>query len=107
MFVHLLPKKSRLLGAVATIATLVLLLLPGTAFAQANSGGGVYRQTNLVSNLAGKAPTTDPNLVNPWGISYSPSGPFWVSDNGTGLSTLYDGQGNIVPLVVTVPPPKG
>jgi uncharacterized protein (TIGR03118 family) len=107
MFVHQLPKRSRLLGAVAAIATLVLLLLPGTAFARPNSGGGVYQVTNLVSNLPGKAPVTDPNLVNPWGISYSPSSPFWVSDNGTGLSTLYDGQGNIVPLVVTVPPPAG
>jgi uncharacterized protein (TIGR03118 family) len=104
MFFHLLPRKSRLLGAVAAIATLVLLLLPGTAFARANSGGGVYQQANLVSNIPGKAHITDPNLVNPWGISYSPTSPFWVSDNGTGLSTLYDGQGNIQSLVVTIPP---
>jgi uncharacterized protein (TIGR03118 family) len=92
---------------VVATAALVLLLLPGTAFARPNSGGGVYQQTNLVSNLPGKAPITDPNLVNPWGISYSPMGPFWISDNGTGLSTLYDGQGNIQPLVVTIPPPPG
>jgi uncharacterized protein (TIGR03118 family) len=107
MVMHLFPVRSRLLGAVAALATLVLLLLPGTAFARPTSGGGVYQVTNLVSNQSGKAPVTDPNLVNPWGISYSPMGPFWVSDNGTGLSTLYDGQGNIVPLVVTVPPPAG
>ncbi len=104
MFFRLLPRKSRLLGAVAVIATLVLLLLPGTAFARANSGGGVYQRTNLVSNIPGKAAITDPNLVNPWGISYSPMSPFWISDNNSGLSTLYDGKGNIQSLVVTIPP---
>src|ERR1700690_658521 len=41
-------------------------------------------QTNLVSDLPGMAQVTDANLVNPWGLSYSPSGPFWVSDNGAG-----------------------
>ncbi len=66
-----------------------------------------YYQTNLVSDVPGRALRTDPNLVNPWGISASPTGPFWVSDNGTGVSTLYGGAGNIVPLVVTVPPAHG
>lgn len=64
-----------------------------------------YVQTNLVSNGAVPAAHIDPNLVNPWGISYSPTGPFWISDNGTGVSTLYDGSGNPQPLVVTIPPP--
>jgi uncharacterized protein (TIGR03118 family) len=48
-----------------------------------------YQQTNLVSNQPGGAQIQDSNLVNPWGISYSPTGPFWISDNGTGVSTLY------------------
>jgi uncharacterized protein (TIGR03118 family) len=47
----------------------------------------------------------DPNLVNAWGLSRSSGSPWWISDNGTGLSTLYDNTGAIVPLVVTIPPP--
>jgi uncharacterized protein (TIGR03118 family) len=66
-----------------------------------------YLQTNLVSDVSGMATNTDPNLKNPWGLSYAPGGPFWVSDNNSGLSTLYDGQGNIQTLVVTIPPPPG
>ncbi len=62
-----------------------------------------YRQDNLVSNIPGLAAHTDPNLVNPWGISYAPTGPFWVSDNGNGLSTLYNTGGTPQGLVVTVP----
>jgi uncharacterized protein (TIGR03118 family) len=69
--------------------------------------GGIYSQTNLVSDIPGVALTTDPNLVNPWGMSDSAASPWWVSDNGTGLSTLYSGTGGIVSLVVTVPPPAG
>ena len=69
--------------------------------------GGIYSQTNLVSDIPGMALTTDPNLVNPWGLSDSATSPWWISDNGTGLSTLYSGIGAIVPLVVTVPPPAG
>ncbi len=59
---------------------------------QGGNGGGDkrYQQTNLVSDQSGVAMLQDPNLVNAWGISFSPSSPFWVSDNGTGLATLYD-----------------
>ena len=62
-----------------------------------------YQQTNLVSNRASLAPVVDPNLVNPWGLSRSSGGAWWVADNGPGLSTLYDGTGKIQPLVVTIP----
>ncbi len=61
-----------------------------------------FTQTNLVSNLAGKAPTLDKNLQNPWGVANVPGGALWVSDNNSGLSTLYNGLGDIIPLVVTV-----
>ena len=63
-----------------------------------------FKQTNLVSDLPGVAKTTDPDLVNPWGVSFSATSPFWVSDNGTGLATLYNGAGDKLGLVVTVPP---
>ncbi len=66
-----------------------------------------YEQKNLVSDVPGLAKVTDPNLVNAWGIDFSGGSPVWVADNHTGLSTLYTGTGSIVPLVVTIPPPKG
>jgi uncharacterized protein (TIGR03118 family) len=62
-------------------------------------------QTNLVSDIPGTAQFTDANLVNPWGLSYSPSGTFWVSDNNAGVSTLYNGQGQPQSLVVDIPSP--
>lgn len=68
-----------------------------------------FVQTNLVSDLPGLARLTDPNLVNPWGISLGPTGGnIWVSDNATGVTTLYRGDVNGTPLtinslVVTIP----
>ena len=66
-----------------------------------------FLQTNLVSDVPGLATTTDPNLHNPWGMVAGPGGPFWVSDNGTGVSTLYNGAGQpfpiATPLVVNIP----
>ncbi len=63
-----------------------------------------YKQTNLVADTPGIATVTDPNLVNPWGLSRSSGSPWWVSDNGTGLSTLYGATGTPAALVVTIPP---
>ena len=65
-----------------------------------------YVQTNLTSDLPGAA-HTDTNLKNPWGIAASATSPFWVSDNGTGLTTLYDNAGTPQTLVVTIPNPLG
>ena len=64
-------------------------------------------QTNLASDISGLAAYLDSNLVNPWGIASSAGSPFWLSDNGTGVSTLYDGAGAPQALTVTVPPPGG
>jgi uncharacterized protein (TIGR03118 family) len=64
-------------------------------------------QRNLVSDQAGQADQTDPNLVNPWGLAFNATGPFWVSDNHTGLSTLYNSTGGVQALVVNIPGPAG
>ncbi len=65
-------------------------------------------QTNLVSDVPGLAAcatcTTDPNLINPWGIANSAASPYWIADQGTNKSTLYNGAGTATALVVTVPP---
>jgi uncharacterized protein (TIGR03118 family) len=57
--------------------------------------GTLFQQTALVSDQAGKAPITDPQLVNAWGIAVgSPNGDFWIADNGTSVTTLYKGATN-------------
>jgi uncharacterized protein (TIGR03118 family) len=66
-----------------------------------------HLQTNLVSDVPGLASHTDSNLANPWGIASSGSSPFWVADNHTGVSTLYDTNGTPQGLVVNVPPAAG
>jgi uncharacterized protein (TIGR03118 family) len=63
-----------------------------------------YTQTNLVADSGSGAPTIDPNLLNPWGISRSSGSPWWVSDHGSGKTTLYNGTGTTIALVVTIPP---
>ena len=82
-----------------TLASVVLLASFVGQFASAQH----YTQVNLVANTSGVAPVTDPHLINPWGLSRTSSSPWWISDNRTGLSTLYNGAGAITPLVVTIP----
>src|ERR1700742_963795 len=55
-----------------------------------------FTQTNLVSDGFVPAPTIDPNLINPWGLALSVTSPFWVSDNGMGVTTVYTGAGTKV-----------
>ena len=103
----------RLLTVGLTVASAVALALPAVG-ASAGIARGSFRETDLVSNIPGRAQHLDPNLVNPWGISASGASPMWVSDNNAGVSTLYDGAGNAFPppasggpLVVTIPKPDG
>jgi uncharacterized protein (TIGR03118 family) len=99
-----------------------LACLPSVAKEEWHGDDGHYQQINLVSDIAGVAQVQDTNLVNGWGISFHPGFAFWVSDNGTGKTTLYsvtndasgaphasrdDGSGmpspGTVPLVVSIP----
>jgi uncharacterized protein (TIGR03118 family) len=80
--------------------------------ALASAKAQFHKQVNLVSDLPG-ATVTDPLLINPWGMSFGPSTPFWVSDQGTNTSTLYAVDGTTgavtkIPLNVSIPaPPSG
>jgi uncharacterized protein (TIGR03118 family) len=66
-----------------------------------------YQVTNLVSNQPKTARTTDPLLLNGWGLAFGPGGPFWTSDNGSGFSTLYSAAGTKIPLNVSIPAASG
>ena len=95
-------KRSRWI-ALAGAALAVALATAGTAAgASQHRGGGSYTVTALVSDQPGLAPVTDANLVNAWGVSEGPTTPWWVANNGTETSTLYDAAGTPFP-----PPPKG
>ena len=88
---------------IARAASLVLALLFVSSFL--TPVFAQYKRTDLVSNQPGVAPTTDEqHLVNAWGLTALPRSPFWVSDNGTGFSTLYTGAGQQIPLFVTIAP---
>jgi len=79
---------------------LALMVTSGVAVAQ-------YKLTNLDSNVKGQARYTDPLLVNGWGLVYGPGFPFWVSDAGSGWSTIYNGGGVKQGLEVVVPSANG
>ena len=92
-------------------STFFALLWPGLAGAQQ------YHRTDLTvdkSSVSPSAPNVDSNLVNAWGISRGTTSPWWISDNGTGLSTLYNASGapfvppgGTQPVVVKIPTPDG
>lgn len=77
-----------------------VLLFSGVALAQ-------YQLTNLDSNQVGWAKHVDPLQVNGWGLARSAGGPFWVSDEGSGWSTIYTGQGVKQGLEVLIPSASG
>ena len=78
-------------------------VLTAISFTAAFARADTYSSTNFQSDLPGLAAHVDPNLVNPWGMAVSSGGTIWVSDNGTGVSTLYGQDGTAASLVVTIP----
>jgi uncharacterized protein (TIGR03118 family) len=92
------PSPSSLCRSLAVVVLTAGLLSNATA---------ALIQDNLVSNVPGLAAHLDPNLRNPWGIAESGGSPFWIADNGSGLSTVYDSAGAPQGLVVTIPLPVG
>jgi uncharacterized protein (TIGR03118 family) len=79
----------------------VIAALIATVPLQAAAGNS-YTVTPLVSDVPGAAPVTDPDLVNAWGLTASSTSPWWVADNGTSVSTLYNGAGAKQSLTVSV-----
>jgi hypothetical protein len=100
-----MPKDHFRSGFVKLACAIALVAVPSVVQADG------FTQSDLVSDVSGLASTLDPNLKNPWGVSFSATSPFWVSDQASGVATLYTGIGGIVPLVVTIPaaatPPSG
>jgi uncharacterized protein (TIGR03118 family) len=97
-----------LIAVGAMLAVSCVAAAPASAESRHGRDDG-YQQINLVSDVPGAAQLHDPNLVNAWGMSSTPSSPIWVSDNGTSKSTLYRGAtkpgepASIAPLVVSIP----
>jgi uncharacterized protein (TIGR03118 family) len=92
--------RSVLARSAIVVAAMALVLAAATAAGAA--GTNSYTVHPLVSDTGAGGTIKDANLVNAWGLTASAASPWWVADNGTGVSTLYNGAGGIVPLVVSV-----
>lgn len=100
---------TRFLSRAACAPSVALIAIVSSALAPAPPAGAsaFYSPTVLVSNVPGVAPHTDPLLKNAWGLTATPTSPFWVADNGSGVATIYDGTGQPSTRVVTIPVPDG
>jgi uncharacterized protein (TIGR03118 family) len=103
-------KRSRWIALTVAACAVSLVTAGSAAGSSRHHPGDAYSVKPLVSDQAGMAPTMDTNLVNAWGISAGPTTPWWVANNGTDTSTLYDLAGTRfppppapAPLVVAVP----
>ena len=101
----------RSLIKVAVQAAILTASILGMAVASLAAG---FLETDLVANKSSLTDSNgiphtpahvDPNLLNPWGLTASSTSPFWVSDNGAGVATLYNTAGTPQALVVSIPAP--
>src|ERR1700694_3025927 len=97
-------RTGRVLAAIALLAAAQLAPAPPASASERGDGG--FAQTNLVSDISMPGVTLDTNLHNPWGIVHGPTTPWWVSDNNGNVSTLYNGAGQMLSLVVNIPAPN-
>ena len=95
--------RRRFLGGAATALALTILAVAGLVASASAAGANAYTVTNLVSDLPGMASHQDLDLVNAWGLTSLPTSPWWVADNGTNVSTLYQADGTKRSLTVQVP----
>src|SRR5437868_3000073 len=114
MSVSLFKRRASALGVLVVIFVLVVVLWPaplGTRVGAQEStqiipnipvipAGSAYRQTNFISDIPGLAFTQDPFLINPWGIAFRGTSPFWVSQNGTISAALFRGDISGSPMVL-------
>jgi hypothetical protein len=92
---------------VTPAAIIAVVAITATAVCADDTHRYRYGVNSFVSDMPikGRNLTIDPVLQNPWGFAFSPAGPFWIADNATGCSTLYDGNGTNVRLKVSIPLP--
>jgi uncharacterized protein (TIGR03118 family) len=81
------------LSGIGKSACVVALSISSSALFASN-----FDQTNLVSSVPGLAANTDPNLIDPWGVAFSPTSPFWLANQNSATTTLYDGAGNLIEI---------
>jgi len=90
------------IGAVSLSLALLSFVSRASAFA-----GSAYTKINLVSDVPGVAKVLDLSLVNPWGLSHSPKGSWWISDNNSGSASRYTGAGVSAAPAISIPSPSG
>ena len=102
-----LGRRFRSAATLCVLAAVGLLVTAGSSPGGTAVGHETYTVTNLVSDGTIPALHTDAHLVNAWGLTALPTSPWWVANNGTDTSTLYNGDGvaqfGATPLVVSVP----
>jgi uncharacterized protein (TIGR03118 family) len=95
------------LSALGKSVAMAAVALAAIYASSGRAGAAPYVQTDLVSDIAGLATITDPQLVNPWGVAFSSTSPFWTSNQGANTATLYAVTDSINVTKTVINPPSG